>query len=46
MTELHPKVLAFCGGWELQGLKSLCENSEISPSAAKAALNFRLLRHG
>jgi hypothetical protein len=29
-----------------QGLKSLCENSEISPSAAEAALNLQHLRHG
>jgi hypothetical protein len=27
-------------------LKSLCENSKMKPSAAKAALNFPELRHG
>jgi hypothetical protein len=28
------------------GLKSLCENSEATPSAAKALLILRQLRHG
>jgi len=29
-----------------RGLQSLCENFEITPSAAEAALNLQHLRHG